>query len=117
VGDQVSATLAVIILLVVLVGAVYYIPRFLVGRAVKKVVAIFRKAGATSPQTAKSLDELGLAPKSYAQRMFRTRDYKPYAARLLGQAEIMRATEEGKVYLSEEALANSPQVKKFARMD
>ncbi len=48
--------------------------------------------------------------------MGRFRDYRPYAIRLLGQAEIILGTEEGGLYLSEEKLEGSP-VKKFARLE
>jgi hypothetical protein len=48
--------------------------------------------------------------------MFRMRDYKPYATRLLGQANVIRSTEDGLVYLSEDELEHSP-VKRFAGLE
>ncbi len=111
-----ESALSIIILIGVLLLAVIYLPRFFIKRAVRKVVAIFRAHGATSPDTAVSLAELGLAPRSPFDRMFRMRDYKPYATRLLGQAEIIRSTEEGLVYLSEDDLERSP-VKRFAGLE
>lgn len=102
-----TTALTLLILFVVLIGVLYYIPRFMVTRAIRQVIAVFRHHGALSPETATSLDSLGLAPKSAFDRMFRMRDYKPYATRLLMQAEIIWLTEDGLVFLSEEDLENS----------
>ena len=110
-----TSVLLTLLLIVALLAAVFFIPRFLTSRAVRVVVSIFRQHNATSPTTAATLEELGLGQKGLREKMFRSRDYKPYALRMLVQADIIRATEEGKVYLSEEALENSP-TKEFARI-
>ena len=39
------------------------------------------------------------------ERMMRRRDYKPHALTALMQVGIIQATEDGKLYLSEEKLA------------
>ena len=80
------------------------------------VVARFRAKGALSPEKATSLYELGLEPADFMHRIGRTRDYKPQAMRLLSQKNVIRATEDGRVYLSEDELRESP-LKKFARID
>jgi|WetSurMetagenome_2_1015567.scaffolds.fasta_scaffold41923_2 hypothetical protein len=108
-----TATAVIVLVLVLLVVAAFYVSRFLGLRAVRMVVSVFRKQGATDPKSAKSLDELGLAPARLMGRMFKGRDYRPQALRLLGRAEIIRATEEGGLYLSEQALENS-HIKKVA---
>jgi len=105
-------TLVVAALIVGILGAVFYIPRFMVKMAARKVISIFRKKGATSHQAAVMLYDLGLEPKSFINRIGRTRDYKPYAVRLLGQAEVIKSTDEGLVWLDEAQLEVSP-VKKF----
>ena len=40
-------------------------------------------------------------------RMFSRRDYKPYALSTLMKADIVQATEEGRLYLSEDKLIAS----------
>ena len=114
-SDQMSV-LVTVLAIGVLIVVMFYVPRLLVKRAVRKVVAQFRERGAISPETATTLAELGLVQDSFYNRVFRLRNYRPYAVRMLGQAELLRATEEGTVYFSEEAFEHSP-VKKFARME
>ena len=108
-----TATAVIVLLVVLLAFAAFYISRFLGLRAVRVVVLMFREQGATNAKSAKSLDELGLTPARLMGRMFKGRDYRPQALRLLGRAEIIRATEGGKLYLSEQALENS-YIKKAA---
>lgn len=108
-------TVVTVLALAVVVAALIFIPRMLLKRAIRTVIARFRKAGATSPETAKTLLDLRLESRGVFGNFGRVRDYKPMAVRLLGQAEIILGTEEGGTYLSEENLENS-SVKKFARM-
>ncbi len=115
-GGHAATVLAVILLFGVVIILMVIIQRVLLKRAARRVVAMFRAQGATSPKTAASLEELGLGRSTPLSRTFRPRDYRPYAARLLGQAGVIKATEDGRVYLSEEDLAHS-FVKKFARIE
>ena len=85
--------------------AIFVIPRWLLRRAVRQVIRIFREYNATDSKNAKTIDELGLRPPSVMERMMRRRDYKPHALNALMQAGIIQATEDGKLYLSEEKLA------------
>jgi predicted deacetylase len=87
-----------------LVG-LFVIPRWLLRRAARQVINIFREHNATNSKNARTIDELGLRPPGVLERMMRRRDYKPYALSVLMQAEIIQATEDGKLYLSEEKLA------------
>ena len=104
-----------IIAIIILIGlaVIFFIPQLLVRRAVSKVIKIFRKQNATSLQTAKTLEELRLAPKDYIMRMMSLRDYKPQALELLVNQKIVIMTEDDKFYLSEQSLAESPLGKKF----
>jgi hypothetical protein len=106
--------------MVLLIGAALVtmvsLSRHLYRKALRDLVSLFRELGATSSVRAAAPDELGLTRGSPFDRMFRLRDYRPQALRVLGQANIVRATEEGKLYLSEEELERSP-VKSFARID
>ncbi len=85
----------------------FVIPQFLTKRAMRKVVKILRKAGATSAKTAKLPAEVGLSPRSFMEGMFRGRDYKQPAIGVLRQAGIVGVTEEGKVFLLEDRLQGS----------
>ncbi len=105
---QTTAIVVMVLLVVILIVGALQLMHFLFRRAVRKVVALFRQQGATSPARAKSPAELGLAPVNPLDRMFRFRDYRPEALRALGQADIIKWTEEGSLYLSEDELERSP---------
>ena len=105
--------LIIIIIIIVGLAAIFFIPQLLVRRAIGKVINIFRKQDATSPQTAKTLKELRLEPKDFIMRMASLRDYKPQALDLLINHKIIIVTEDDKFYLSEQALAESPLGKKL----
>jgi len=83
----------------------FIIPRWLMRRAARQVVKIFREHNATDSKNARTIDELGLRPPGVMERMMRRRDYKPHALNALIKAEIVQATEEGRLYLSEAKLA------------
>jgi hypothetical protein len=102
-------TTAVVMVIVVglLIATIAYAPGFFAKRAVRKVVSRFRRKGALDPATATTMEELGLIEGGLMDRMFKPRDYRPLAARLLLQAGVIRATDDGGVYLSEEELDRS----------
>ena len=110
-----NTVLVVVLMFGALILALIYIPRYLVGKAIRQIVALFRERKATNPANATTMEELGVIRGSPLDRMFKMRDYRPNALRVLQQADIIRVTETGKVYLSEEALKNS-RVKDFARV-
>jgi len=97
----------VVILIVIAVLALFLIPQLLVKRAIAKVIKIFRQRGAIDIRSAKTVDELGLRPESMFNRMMKPLDYKPRALQALISADIIRTTEDGKLYLSEDNLAAS----------
>jgi hypothetical protein len=94
-------------LFILLLAGMYFIPRWLVRRAALQVIKIFRKQNAVDKSTARTIDELGLRPPGMLQRMTQRRDYKPQALNALMQAEIIKTTEDGRLYISEERLADS----------
>ena len=112
---QLWFVLGFVVIVVLLFAGAFYVSRLLFYKAVRQVVFLFRKRGATSPKSAATLEDLGLAGGGLRDRLFKPRDYRPYALRLLAQANIVRETEEGKAYLSEAELERSP-VKKVARI-
>lgn len=110
-----TTVLVVLIFLAVVILMAIYVPRYLLRRAIRDVVARFRELGAVSPESAATPQELGLGPRGVLESTFRMRDYRPYAVRMLAQADIIRPTEDGRIYLSEDELERSP-VKRFAGM-
>ncbi|MDP7286106.1 MAG: hypothetical protein QF906_02700 [Dehalococcoidales bacterium] len=78
-------------------------------RNVPKVIRIFRENNAVGPKNAKTIEELGLKPKSMFERALRMRDYKPRALQFLMSVTIIDTTEEGKVYLDEDKLLQAPR--------
>jgi len=96
--------IAIVIIIVLMALAMYVIPRFLISRAVNKVVRIFRNNSAIDIKHAKTAEELGLR---HSGGMFRMRDYKPLAIQVLMGADIIRSTEGNRLYLSEDKLAAS----------
>jgi hypothetical protein len=83
----------------------FAIPRWLMRRAARQVIKIFRAQNATENKNARTIDELGLRPPGMMERMMRRRDYKPQALNALMQVGVVKVTEDGKLYLSEEKLA------------
>ncbi|MBN1321721.1 MAG: hypothetical protein JXA87_12885 [Thermoleophilia bacterium] len=111
-----TTTLVLVLVLALLVAAAIYLPRYRLRKALRHVVSSFRAQGATSPKSAKTLEELGLAQGGNPfDAVLRPRDYRPYALRALGQADILRAIPQGKLYLSEDELDRSP-LKGFAKI-
>jgi len=99
--------LFLVVIIIAALGVFLIVPRWLMSRAMKKVVRIFRDHGATNAKNARTAAELRLTPPSFVQRMSRTRDYKPQALNFLIKSEIIQITEDGKLYLSEDSLASS----------
>ncbi len=99
--------LLITVYIILIFLAIFVIPRFTVMRAARKVIGIFRQAGAISPDRAKTAAELGLEPKPLLQRMMHMRDHKPNALHSLIMAGIVQDTGEGKLYLLEEKLAGT----------
>lgn len=88
------------------------IPAWMTRRNVAKVIRIFREKNAIGVQNARTIEELGLAPKSMLQRMSGPRDWKPRALDLLIQAKVVLAREDGRLYIPEGSLTDSGQVKR-----
>jgi len=99
----------VIIILLIIVGllVMFFLPQLLVMRAVPKVIKMFRRYNAVSPRDAKTPEELGFNPRTMLIRMLKPRDYRPRALQVLISQGIIKTTEDGKLYLSEETLGFS----------
>ena len=96
--------MTIVLLFGVLIAAVIYVPYLLMRRGVRQVVSLFREQGAISPETAATLEELGITQRGHFEMVLRMRDYRPHAVHLLLQQNVIRATEEGRLYLCEDEL-------------
>ena len=99
--------LFIILMIVLVVVALLVIPQWRVKRAIPQVIQMFRDNNAVGIKNARTEEELGFKQRSMMEGMFMPRDYKPRALTSLIQAEIIQMTEDGKLYLSEEKLADS----------
>jgi hypothetical protein len=106
-------TLPSVVLIVVLgILALYVVPRIRMKRAVDQVVAAFERNDALHAGSARTIEELGLGPRSFLQGLGRVRDFKPYALQALMKAEVVRQTEDGRYYLSRDRLAATNLVRR-----
>ena len=99
--------LFIIILIIIAVVALFVIPRWRFKRAVSQVIQIFRDFNAFDTRHARTIDELGLRRRTLMEGMLKGRDYKPKALDALINAGIIGVTEDGKLYLSEQALIDA----------
>lgn len=101
----------VAILALVFIGtliAAIVIPQMLLRKAVPQVIKILRQHGAIDAEHAVRPEAVGLAQQSVWDRALKRRDYKPKALSGLLQIGVVDLNDEGKVFLSEAALARSP---------
>ncbi len=105
-SESTRAAIILILILIVLIAIAFAGSNFMMRRAVKAVLKMFRDGQALSAETAKSMEDLGFKGRSFLQlRAFR--DYKPAALQLLMRNDIIQATEDGRLFLSEETLAKT----------
>ena len=86
---------------------IFVLPQILLKRAISSVIRTFRQSKAVGAQNAKTIDELGLRPKSMIQAVFRGTQYTTTALMVLRNAGVIGITEDKKLYLSEENLSRS----------
>jgi hypothetical protein len=86
---------------------IFVLPQIMLRRAISSVIRTFRQSKAVGAQNAKTIDELGLRPKSMIRAIFRGAQYKTTALLVLRNATVIESTENGKLYLSEENLSRS----------
>ena len=92
----------ILIFSILIIGAVLaflYLPAFLVKRAIAKVRQTFCRHGAIGVENAKTVEELGLTPPSFMERLTRPRNYKPRALQYLKQAGEVLMTGDGRLYM------------------
>jgi hypothetical protein len=84
--------------------ALFVLPRFMLKRAMYRVIHVFRYHRSLSKENAKTLEELGFGSPDIMERIMKPRDYKPYALQILIKQGVLCQTEDGRLYLSEEKL-------------
>lgn len=72
----------------------------------RSVLKALRTNNALTAETAQFADDIGLKKKGLLQGSG-MRDYKPTALQYFMKENIVRVTDEGKIYLSEETLLQS----------
>ena len=82
------------------------LPRIRIRRAVNQIVAIFERNNALDVRSAKTIGELGLRPRTFLEGIGRIRDFKPYALQALMDAGVIKQTDGGRLYLSQDKLVN-----------
>jgi hypothetical protein len=81
------------------------LPQLLYKKAIRQVIKIFKRNNAFTADSARTPKDLGLAQRGWIQNLGRTRDYKPRALQMLIDYDIVRKTEDDRVYLVKEKLA------------
>jgi len=107
-----STALFILLLVILAVLGLWVLPRMRIRRAINQVVAIFERCNALDVRSARTIDELGLKPPTFLDRMMRMRDFKPYALQILMKAEVVLQTDGGRLYLSQDRLAATNIVKR-----
>jgi len=102
-----SENTILILFAALLIIIIFVLPQILLKRAISSVIRTFRQSKAVGIQNAKTIDELGLRPKSMIQAVFRGTQYKTTALMVLRNAGVIDITEDKKLYLSEENLSRS----------
>ena len=104
---DINSILLIVLVIIVLLAAIFIIPQWRLKRAIRQVIRILREHNAIDTKNAKTIDELGLRPRGMMEGMFKGRDYKQYALSTLMKGEIVRTTEDGRLFLSEDRLMAS----------
>jgi hypothetical protein len=102
---EANIILALVITLTVM-GALW-LSAFLTKRAMHQVIETFCRHNALSFGQAKTIDELGLTPPDFLQRITHLRDYKPQVLKFLIQKGVVNVTRDGKLYLVEKQFEES----------
>jgi hypothetical protein len=101
-----NPTVLLILLIIILaILGFFVLPQIRIRRAIKQVVAIFERNNAIDVRSARTIDELKLKPRTFLQGIGRIRDFKPYALKILMDAEIVCQTDGGRLYLVQDKLS------------
>jgi len=96
-----------IIIGVILLFMLFVLPQIRLRRDIPSLIRIFREARAVGVKNAKTIEELRLEPPSGIRSFIRGSDHMQNTLRELMKANIIKSTEDGRMYLSEGDLASS----------
>ena len=82
-------------------------------RAMHQIIRALKSNGALNAKNAKTMDELGLTPISFTERIMKFRDYRPKTLDFLVKLNIVMCKEDGTIFLSEKNLLTSKLVQKW----
>ena len=99
--------LVIVLLVAIMLVAMFFIPQWRGKRAVRQVIQMFRGYSAIDTKSAKAPEDLGFKHRGMLEGLLRGRDFKQDALRALMRTEIIQATEDGRLYLSEDRLSAS----------
>lgn len=105
--------LIILCMIVLCIAALVVIPTLMTKRAMRQVIRILKRCGATNSEGARGIVELGLNPPSFRERIMKIRDYKPKALDFLLSMNIVLYSEDGRIYLSEKNLLSSKLVQRW----
>jgi hypothetical protein len=105
-NQQTSTFLLIILFAILLLVLAAMGSNYLLKRAMRAVIKALRVHNALTAETAQFAEDVGLKKKGLFQNNG-LRDYKPMALDFLRKQEIVITTQEGKVFLSEEALSRT----------
>jgi hypothetical protein len=106
VSESTRVLIILVLILVLMLALAFLGSSMMMKRAIKKVIQMFRNGEALTPETAKELEVLGFKKKHFIQ-LSGLRDYKPTALQVLMRNNIILFTEDGRYYLSEDALSQT----------
>ncbi len=96
--------LIILVLLILTFVDLFVLPVIMTRVALNRVIKILRRQDALNPTSARTPQDLGLAPPGFFDRMMKPRDYKPQALQYLKEAGIVHSTVDGRLYLSQTTL-------------
>lgn len=82
---------------------IFFVSTFMFRRAITFIIKFLRNRNALRPEEGINRDEFGIKPQHI---LFRKRDYRPQALQFLNNVGIVKDTDDGKIYLSEEKLVS-----------
>ena len=96
-----TGTVIVVVLLIAMLILPMWLGRWRMNRAARQVIDTFIRHGAIGPRNAKTVEELGLVSSSFGR--FLVRDFRKMAMMALLRSNTLDQTEDGKLYLTQEA--------------
>ena len=100
-----SDTAFLVLLVIIVMLGLMVVPQLFIRRAIPSVIKVFRQNNAVGIKNARTINELGLKSQNIMDKMWKWRNYKPDALKILINVNIVQMSEDGKLYLSEENLA------------